>query len=112
MRTPPPAASMRRMTETSTYAVAWREGPARYVGHVELRADQLRLEGRGPVGQGLRAIPYADITRVEVHRVNGSRGIALALPRDGLVEITSLDRPGSLAELADRLRKLTDSPQG
>jgi hypothetical protein len=102
-----------RMAERPSYAVAWRDGPTRFVGHAEVGADCLRLEGRAPdVTEGLRTIRYTDVERVDVQRVNGARGLALVLAAGRVVTIMSLDRPGSLVELADRLRKLTDSPHG
>lgn len=101
------------MAERPSYAVAWRDGPTRFVGHAEVGADCLRLEGRAPdAAEGLRTIRYTDVARVDVERVNGARGIVVVLATDRVVTITSLDRPGSLAELVDRLRKLTDSPHG
>jgi hypothetical protein len=101
------------MTEASTYAVSWLDSSARYVGYAELRPQTLRLEGRGAVGaEGLRTIPYREIASVDLRRVNGTRTVALETSSGGTVVIASLDRPGSLAELADRLRRLTDSPQG
>lgn len=99
------------MTEASTYAVSWGDERARFVGYAELEPGRLRLEGRGSEGgERVLTIPYDAIASVAIQRVNGSRGIALELA-DSVVVIASLDRPGSLAELVDRLRTVAGSPQ-
>jgi hypothetical protein len=95
-----------------TYAVAWSGGDTRFVGYARLETRALRLEGRDADGsEGLRTISYHDIDAIDVSRTNGSRGIVLDVVGDDRVVITSLDRPGSLGELIERLRSLTDSPQ-
>jgi hypothetical protein len=95
-----------------TYAVAWIGGDTRFVGYARLEPRALRLEGRDADGsEGLRTIAYDDIDAIDVSRTNGSRGIVLDVVGDDRVVITSLDRPGSLGELTERLRSLTDSPQ-
>lgn len=99
------------MGEASTYAVSWRDGGTRFIGYAELRGSELRLEGRGAGGrEELRTVPYANVVNVVVRRSNGSRLIALELRSGEAITIRSLDRPGSLGELADQLRTLTDSP--
>jgi hypothetical protein len=81
------------------------------VGYARLEPAGLRLEGRNVDGsEGLRTINYEDIARVDVSRMNGDRGIVLELAGDDRIEITSLDRPGSLGEMAEQLRSRRDSP--
>ena len=107
----PVAPTMRGMRDPTSYAVAWRDGETRFVGYVRLEPEALRLEGRDADGsEGLRKISYDDIGRIDVSRTNGNRGIVLELVGDDRVVITSLDRPGSLGEIAEQLRSLTDSP--
>ena len=102
---------MRRMSSPTSYAVAWRNGHTRFVGYARLESAGLRLEGRDADGsEGLRTISYEDIDRIDVSRTNGSRGIVLELRGADRVVITSLDRPGSLGEMAEQLRGRTDSP--
>ena len=102
---------MRRMSSPTSYAVAWRNGHTRFVGHARLESAGLRLEGRDADGsEGLRTISYENIDRIDINRMNGHRGILLELMGDDRIAITSLDRPGSLGELAEQLRGRTDSP--
>src|SRR5688572_5124981 len=102
---------MRRMSAPTSYAVAWRNAHTRFVGYARLEPAGLRLEGRDADGsEGLRTIGYEDIGRIEVTRMNGHRGIVLQLTGDDRIAITSLDRPGSLGEMAEQLRDRTDSP--
>jgi hypothetical protein len=98
------------MTETVSYAVMWHDGDFRFVGYAEVGRDGLRLEGRGSGGrEGLCTVRYEDIRRLDVHRTNGDRGLVLELPGRQPLLISSLDSPGSLGELADRIRRLTET---
>ena len=100
------------MVDPVSYAVTWAERGTRFVGHALLVDRGLRLEGRdADANEGLRSIPFDQIVSLETRRTNGHRSLLLELAGDDSVVITSLDRPGSLGELADRLRLLTDSPQ-
>jgi hypothetical protein len=102
---------MRVMTETTSYAVAWNDEDARLMGYARIMPDGLRLVGGGPGGrERLRTLRYGDLRNIDLVRVNSHRELALELA-DELVLVSSLDRPGSLAELAERLRALTVSPQ-
>ena len=102
---------MRGMSAPTSYAVAWRTAHTRFVGHARFERAGLRLEGRDAGGsEGLRTISYEDISRIDVNRLNGHRGIVLELTGDDRISITSLDRPGSLGEMAEQLRDRTDSP--
>lgn len=103
--------SMRLMSALPNYAVSWNDDGAEFIGYAELGDRELRLEGRDAGGrEGLRTVPYRDIQQIEVSRLNGRRTVELGLAPDGHVIVSSLDRPGSLREFADRLRTLTDSP--
>ena len=102
---------MHRMSPPTSYAVAWRKGHTRFVGYARLEPAGLRLEGRDADGsEGLRTIGYEDVLRIDVNRMNGHRGIVLELAGDDQISITSLDRPGSLGEMAEQLRGRTVSP--
>jgi hypothetical protein len=102
---------MRGMSAPTSYAVSWRNGHTRFVGYARFEPAGLRLEGRDADGsEGLRTISYEDIGRIDVSRTNGSRGIVLEVRGANRVVITSLDRPGSLGEMAEQLRGRTDSP--
>ena len=100
---------MGAMTETTSYAVAWTAGEIRFVGYARLGANRLRLAGGGPGGrEQLRTLRYEDVTGVAVVRVNDHRELALDVAGERLM-LSSLDRPGSLGEIAERLRELTVS---
>ena len=100
------------MVETTSYAVAWTEAGSRFVGHAQLAELGLRLEGRdASAHEGLRSIRFDEIAAVELRRANGHRTLVIEVAGDDELLIASLDRPGSLGELAERLRLLTDSPQ-
>jgi hypothetical protein len=101
------------MVDPVSYAVTWAEGESRFVGHALLAGRGLRLEGRdASAREGRRSIRFDQILSLETRRTNGHRSLLIEIAGDDRVVITSLDRPGSLGELAERLRVLTDSPQG
>jgi hypothetical protein len=101
------------MVERRSYAVTWTEGKSRFVGHALLAGGGLRLEGRdGNAREGRRTIRFGQIAGLEMRRTNGHRSLVVEIAGGDEVLIATLDRPGSLAELGDRLRLLTDSPQG
>jgi hypothetical protein len=98
------------MVAPVSYAVSWAAGDARFVGHALLADRGLRLEGRDPnAHEGRRWIRFDEIVGLELRRTNGHRGLVVEIADEDDVLISSLDRPGSLGELADRLRLLTDS---
>ena len=100
---------MNVITDTTSYAVSWRDSDLRFVGHARLMPDGLRLAGGGPEGrEQVRTLLYDDLTNVDIVRLKSHRELALELG-DELLMVSSLDRPGSLGELAERLRKLTDT---
>jgi hypothetical protein len=99
------------MVEPLSYAVTWAAGDARFVGHALLADRRLRLEGRDAnAHEERRSIRFDRIVGLELRRTNGRRTLAVEVAGGGAVLISSLDRPGSLGELADRLKALTDSP--
>ena len=99
------------MNDTTTYAVSWRDTELRFVGHARLLPEGLQLAGGGPEGrEQVRTFRYDDVTNVDIVRLKSHRELALELG-DELVMVSSLDRPGSLGELAERLLKLMDPPQ-
>jgi hypothetical protein len=99
------------MTETTSYAVSWTDEGVQFVGYARLSPDGLRLAGGGPGGrEQLRTLPYDELAGVEVVRVNGHRELTLDLGKE-LLMLSSLDRPGSLGELAERVRTLMEPPQ-
>jgi hypothetical protein len=98
------------MPQPTSYAVCWIERDARYVGYLRLGPLTLELDGSGNGVEAIRSVRYRDITGVDVSRTSGEeRSIVVELPRERL-RISSLDRPGALGEVADRLRELTDLP--
>ena len=100
------------MVEPLSYAVTWAVGDSRFVGHALLADRSLRLEGRdAKAREGRRSIRFDRIIGLELRRTNGHRRLVVGIAGDDDVLISSLDRPGSLGELSDRLRALTDSPQ-
>jgi hypothetical protein len=81
----------------SSYAVWWNEGKGpRHVGKLEVAPLHALLSGNGA---GRLAVPLDDITSVENRRgeVHITRRAAATL------RIGSLDAPGALRELANRL---------
>jgi hypothetical protein len=99
------------MSETSSYAVSWTDDGVRFVGHARLGRDGLQLAGGGPGGREQhRTLRFDDVVGVDVVRVETGRELAVDLGEE-LLMVSSLDRPGSLWELADRLRKLTQPPR-
>ncbi|HET9675226.1 MAG TPA: hypothetical protein VFP31_10495 [Gaiellaceae bacterium] len=100
------------MVDPVSYAVTWAEDEARFVGHALIVDRGLRLEGRDANAHvGRRSVRFDQIVSLETRRTNGHRSLLLELAGDDRLVVTSLDRPGSLGELTDRLRLLTDRPQ-
>lgn len=96
------------MIESTSYAVSWSDADVRIVGYARLTPNGLRLAGGGAGGrERTRTLRYADLTSIDIVRVAAHREIALRVGGE-LLMVSSLDRPGSLGELAERLRKLTD----
>jgi hypothetical protein len=98
------------MTDSTSYAVSWRDTDLRFVGHARLLPEGLRLAGGGPEGrEQVRTLRYEDVTNVDIVRLLSHRELALEFG-DEVLMVSSLDRPGSLGELAERLLKLVDPP--
>ena len=84
----------------ATYAVSWKgEGGKRCAGRLDMDERALTLTGAANGCQMEEAIPFEEIDdvrikagRLEIRRRNGRS-----------VEIGSLDAPGALRELVDRL---------
>ena len=98
------------MTDTTSYAVSWRYTDLRFVGHARL----LDAEGEGATAaakgrEQVRTLRYEDVTNVDIVHLMSHRELALELG-DEVLMVSSLDRPGSLGELAERLLKLVDTP--
>jgi hypothetical protein len=101
---------MEAMTETTSYAVAWTAEEVRFVGYARLGSEELRLAGGGHDGrEQLHTLRYEEVTGVNLVRANAHRELALDVGGERLM-LSSLDRPGSLGELAERLRVLTIRP--
>ena len=84
-----------------SYAVYWYEselGP-RYAGRLELGDSSVELSGSAPGRRFLDCISFEDIASVRL-----SAGRLRIFRREGAgLEIGSVDGPGSLRELAERL---------
>jgi hypothetical protein len=81
----------------NSYAVWWNEGGGpRYVGKLEIARLHALLSGNG---SSRVAVPLDQITSVEYERGH------VLLARDGapILRIGSLDAPGALREVANRL---------
>jgi len=90
-----------------SYAVYWNEGTGpRYAGRVEMRSTCAELSGAAVYGRrSLQRILFDDIAAIAY--ANGRLRIDR---RDGgELEIGSVDAPGALRELADRLVAATAS---
>ena len=82
------------------YAVVWNEtGGARHAGRLDLRKHEFELVGSAGGDAGARRCRYDEIVSVEV------TGVRLKIARRGGLdlEVVSVDRPGTLRELAGRL---------
>jgi hypothetical protein len=86
----------------SSYAVYWNEGSGlRHAGRFDFEPGYAQLVGH--TGQGTRKllrILFADIASVQY----GSGRLRVERRAQPPVEIGSVDRPGALHELADRLQ--------
>jgi hypothetical protein len=84
-----------------SYAIYWYEGTLgpRYAGRVELTDSSMKLCGSTFDHRLLESIAFDDIASVRL-----SAGRLLITRRGGAaLELGSVDGPGSLRELADRL---------
>jgi hypothetical protein len=86
----------------SSYAVYWNEGEGlRHAGRFELERDHARLVGRSRNGTSrLVRILFGEIVSVRY----GYGRLRVERRAEPALEIGSVDRPGALRELAERLR--------
>ena len=88
-----------------SYAIYWYEGALgpRYVGRVELTESSMELSGSTFDHRLLESVAFDDIASVRLCagrlRITRRAGVAL--------EVGSVDGPGSLRELAERLASVT-----
>lgn len=99
------------VTARRTYAVAWVEDGAHFVGSAKPRPRALCLEGRTNGSERLSMLPYRDIARIMVERAAGRTELALELRNARRIVISSLDKAGTVLELAEELYRFADSPQ-
>lgn len=102
---------MRDVRGNRSYAVTWREDGDVVVGRLDLSAHGVRLEGSaGRAHETSRILRYGEIDSVRAVRLGGRRVLELEA---GVrrVRIGSLDRAGSLAELARELLERAAKPQ-
>ena len=89
-----------------TYAVVWSTTSDRGAGRLELFADRFELSGRdGRVSISFSELTSASIARGRSERLLGLPVLALALRHGPPVRIASLEGPGFLQELADRVEQ-------
>jgi hypothetical protein len=92
------------------YAVVWSEnGGPLYAGRLELADRCVRLAGRaGQAWESDRALFYEELAGVRVERrlqarLSGRPTLVLERRNGGGLRIASVEGPGSLHELAERL---------
>ncbi len=86
-----------------TYAVYWTDEPRgrRYAGQIALRGDYAELSGSGPNGRRSFYRLFFD----EIASARYERGqLAVRRRTAPTIHVGSLDGPGALKELADRMR--------
>ena len=99
-----------------TYAVTWEEPQGtRRSGRLELGADALHLEGGNGDGAASTELPYTDVRRFRlarssVERLHGRPTLLLELLGGQVLRIAGVSQPGIVAELSDRLARLTGDP--
>ena len=93
-----------------TYAVVWDEANGtRYAGRLAVDQDDLVLEGSNASGKSaLRRLSLRDVLRVHIARGPAERigdlpALVVERRAGRPLRVSSLDRPGVLTELADRL---------
>jgi hypothetical protein len=98
----------------SSYAVLWSE-PLREIetGKLELEPDGIRFEGsHGGRGGCVHRVHYDDMESVRIghhtrERLGGRPAVVVGLDEGGPLRIGSVDRIGTVAELADELTRLS-----
>ena len=87
-----------------SYAVVWTRNAAVSAGRLEPLVDRFELYGR----ERRLSVPFADLTSASIERRRDDRllglpVLALALRGRAPLRIASLEGPGVLQELADRI---------
>lgn len=93
-----------------SYAIYWYAGglSPRYAGRLELTGSSAELSGSALGDRFLDVISFDDIASIRL-----SAGRLRISRREGArLEIGSVDGPGSLRELAERLAALTEPTSG
>ncbi len=91
------------------YAVVWNNGSPRSVpGSLEFGSKAVLLRGAEMLD-----VPYVEIANVHVarreeDRVRGRQALVLELASGEVLRIASLNGPGTLNELAERLKATAD----
>ena len=95
---------------TPTYAVVWHSrGTPRHVGKLEVGSGDIRLSGAVPGGvRATIAIPFERVARVALgrswhERLDGRPTVVVGLVGGEAVHIASLDGPGTVQEILQRL---------
>jgi hypothetical protein len=89
--------------------VIWTEdGEAPLAGRLDVYADHLHLDGGSRGTHTLRDVRYDEIASARIGRENGDRingraALLLELRAGGLLSFVAFDRPGTLAELLNRI---------
>ncbi len=91
-----------------SYAIYWYEGELgpRYVGRLELCDSSVELSGSAQGDRSLRSLPFERIASVGLT----GRNLRIARREGAELNIGSVDGPGSLRELAERLASLVTDP--
>jgi len=97
-----------------SYAVLWRGPEERvYAGKLEFHRASLRLEGVDPEGRvAIADTPYDELRGVQVtrrreDRLQGRPALVIERRDGSQLSIASVDSPGAMNELVDRLALLT-----
>jgi hypothetical protein len=92
----------------STYAVYWSEGGVgpRYAGRLELRGSAAELAGTSVGRRFLESISFDEISSVVLSAGN----LRISRHRGSELDIGSVDGPGALRELAERLAAAIGRP--
>ena len=95
----------------AAYAVTWHEeGRPAYAGRLEVGSSFFRFEGSGPRGRLLSQLLYfRDLAAVRIgrapeDRIAGRPALVIERRSGPSVHVATLGDPGTLHELADKLR--------
>jgi hypothetical protein len=98
------------------FAVVFRDGGSEAAGALEVERDQLRLRGRGTLGDLVVQIPFSDLAEVRVgrspnERLNGYATLVLERRTMPAVQVAPLG-VAMLREIADLLVSLSQAAGG